>query len=392
VNDKATLERWKKGEEKLYNAHYYIRPLAVKNRRPSVKELSQATGIGTYAKGGEMFIDLESGDFRNQILFDPKEVREFQKYVFSYYGKNGTFVDVMEEGIPATTGEVLKAVSQYIAYLSSPKKSTDVTWGNGDSFDREIVRDIIKYNRNPRAIVEYPFLIKDMKKTPILEYGGILQPMIGGVNADPRFDIYNTTMFAEKGAEVPEGDEYGKGGQTKIYEVATRTKGKSGEFASSVRAKSKEDALRIYKEKHGDEKNKVIVDVYETTRKRLEDGGEMAKGGMVKEINFDGTNWYLTYIDPTHFFLSNDASFKGNPYHIGQFRARPFYNEIKEWLSSYKDTMAKGGKTHEQGYDDREDERLAMRHGKIASKDFVGSHKRREHSRRDDARFETRNK
>ena len=392
VNDKATLERWKKGEEKLYNAHYYIRPLAVKNRRPSVKELSQATGIGTYAKGGEMFIDLESGDFRNQILFDPKEVREFQKYVFSYYGKNGTFVDVMEEGIPATTGEVLKAVSQYLAYLSSPKKSTDVTWGNGDSFDREIVRDIIKYNRNPRAIVEYPFLIKDMKKTPILEYGGILQPMIGGVNADPRFDIYNTTMFAEKGAEVPEGDEYGKGGQTKIYEVATRTKGKSGEFASSVRAKSKEDALRIYKEKHGDEKNKVIVDVYETTRKRLEDGGEMAKGGMVKEINFDGTNWYLTYIDPTHFFLSNDASFKGNPYHIGQFRARPFYNEIKEWLSSYKDTMAKGGKTHEQGYDDREDERLAMRHGKIASKDFVGSHKRREHSRRDDARFETRNK
>ena len=392
VNDKATLERWKKGEEKLYNAHYYIRPLAVKNRRPSVKELSQATGIGTYAKGGEMFIDLESGDFRNQILFDPKEVREFQKYVFSYYGKNGTFVDVMEEGIPATTGEVLKAVSQYLAYLSSPKKSTDVTWGNGDSFDREIVRDIIKYNRNPRATVEYPFLIKDMKKTPILEYGGILQPMIGGVNADPRFDIYNTTMFAEKGAEVPEGDEYGKGGQTKIYEVATRTKGKSGEFASSVRAKSKEDALRIYKEKHGDEKNKVIVDVYETTRKRLEDGGEMAKGGMVKEINFDGTNWYLTYIDPTHFFLSNDASFKGNPYHIGQFRARPFYNEIKEWLSSYKDTMAKGGKTHEQGYDDREDERLAMRHGKIASKDFVGSHKRREHSRRDDARFETRNK
>jgi hypothetical protein len=50
--------------------------------------------------------------------------------------------------------------------------------------------------------------------------------------------------------------------------------------------------------------------------------------------------------------------------------------------------MAKGGKT--QGYDDREDERLAMEYGKISSKDFVGSHNKKEHSRRDDARFEER--
>jgi len=427
------------------------------------------------------------------IVFDPKEVREFEKYVFSYYGKNGMYADLMDEGVPATTGEVLKAVSQYLAYLSSPKKSLDISWGNGDSVDRELVRDIMIHNRNPKRNLEHYLLIKDMKKTPVLEYGGILQPMIGGVNADPRFDIYNTTMFAKRGAELPKGyrkggfvttiddviasadliseaeskmgedkmvlnfaytdyggdffdkvaikffeenypdnivventmysgqnaivfgeparefaeasekyllgfdniedyyyemqyeqeredferfledtekydnykvkpeainwlmenksgyysilpsgldysssdlqeelekegliekDEYAKGGETKIYEVATKTKGKSGQFASSIRAKSKEDALRIFKEKHGDDKNKVIVDVYETSRKRLEHGG----------------------------------------------------------------------KTHEQGYDDREDESLAMRHGKIASKHFVGSHHRREHSRRDDARFETRKK
>ena len=67
-------------------------------------------------------------------------------------------------------------------------------------------------------------------------------------------------------------------------------------------------------------------------------------------------------------------------------------DEIIEIADEYAGEYAKGGSTHEQGYDDREDERLAMRHGKIASKDFVGSHKRREHSRRDDARFETRNK
>jgi len=50
--------------------------------------------------------------------------------------------------------------------------------------------------------------------------------------------------------------------------------------------------------------------------------------------------------------------------------------------------MAKGGKS--QGYDDREDERLAMKYGKMSGKDFVGSRKTKEHSRRDDARFEER--
>jgi hypothetical protein len=49
---------------------------------------------------------------------------------------------------------------------------------------------------------------------------------------------------------------------------------------------------------------------------------------------------------------------------------------------------ADGG--HTQGYDDREDERLSMEYGKISGKDFVGSHKQTEHSRRDDARFEER--
>ena len=50
--------------------------------------------------------------------------------------------------------------------------------------------------------------------------------------------------------------------------------------------------------------------------------------------------------------------------------------------------LAKGG--YSQGYDDREDERLGMSHGKMSGKDFVGSHRQREHSRRDDAGFEER--
>jgi hypothetical protein len=43
-----------------------------------------------------------------------------------------------------------------------------------------------------------------------------------------------------------------------------------------------------------------------------------------------------------------------------------------------------------QGYDDREDEKLGMKHGKTAMKDLKGSHSKKEKSRRDDAGFEKR--
>ena len=466
----------------------------------------------------------DGGEMAKGGKIPSSEVADFKKYVKSFYGKDETWSEFFPP-VGVSNEEVNHAVKQYIDYC----KTKDDQWGGGDSFDREIVRDIMLYNRGTKKGLEYQRAIKEIFGKDKKEYGGILQPMIGGVNADPRFDIYNTTMFAKKGAEVPHGekeqvkffeivneiknleydgdpkdrrlhsesrfywgannqddydeatkqinqigikgkgweiyatydvsgydywmkttrepnyihivvsfdkqtvhedeigkiesalyeaimdaerisnafdydpstsddDDYANGGKLKVvpiylYEVTYSKHGKKGTFVSKVKAKSEEDAIN----KWIDETNRTegvytIIDVVKSTRTRMEDGGEMAHGGMVKEINFDGTNWYLTYIDPTHFFLSNDASFKGNPYHIGQFRTRPFYNEIKEWLSSYKDTMAKGGTTHEQGYDDREDESLAMRHGKIASKDFVGTHKRKEHSRRDDAQFETRHK
>jgi hypothetical protein len=43
-----------------------------------------------------------------------------------------------------------------------------------------------------------------------------------------------------------------------------------------------------------------------------------------------------------------------------------------------------------QGYKDREDERLGMKHGKTSMKDLKGSHSKKEKSRRDDAGFEKR--
>lgn len=73
---------------------------------------------------------------------------------------------------------------------------------------------------------------------------------------------------------------------------------------------------------------------------------KLEKGGGVDNVKkiIDGDNvWYLTYIDSTHFFLSNSPDFKGNAYHIGQFRGRPFYDEVNQWLKSFNKSYAKGG-------------------------------------------------
>jgi hypothetical protein len=56
-----------------------------------------------------------------------------------------------------------------------------------------------------------------------------------------------------------------------------------------------------------------------------------------------------------------------------------------DYVPQDDDDYKKGGKT--QGYDDKEDERLAMEHGKMSKKDLDSTH-----ARRDDARFEERGK
>ena len=64
------------------------------------------------------------------------------------------------------------------------------------------------------------------------------------------------------------------------------------------------------------------------TLSKFEDGGD------VKKVTDGEDTFYLTYIDSTHFFLSNTPEHKGNAYHIGQFKSRPFYNEVDTWLKT----------------------------------------------------------
>jgi hypothetical protein len=502
------------------------------------------------------------------------ELNNFKSYVKGFYGNDEIYAEFFPP-TGASNGEIELAIRMYVSYC----KTKDDQWGGGDSFDREIVRDVMLYNRGHKKNLEYQRAVKEIVKhynNKSFEYGGILEPMIGGVNADPRFDIYNTTMFAKKGAELPKGEKMRRGGFVTTMDDLIA----SDELIDYATAKMKEGdddqvlnfaftdyggdffdkvAIEFFLENYPDNivvehtmysgKNAIVFGEparefaeaseryilgfdniedyyyqmqYEQERKDferflddmekynnykvskealdwllenksgyysmlttgldfsesdleeelvneglLEKNEEMAKGGEtrdgkikfykvadeIRNLQYDGDPHDKRLHSETIFSwgakdedeyeraekLIGKIGEKGNGWEV---YATFDYSGYDYWMKQMQepnyitiavifkdsyvdeneigriesavyeaimeaekisnafdydpskdkddDDYAKGGKTHEQGYDDREDESLAMRHGKISSKDFVGSHHKKEHSRRDDAQFETR--
>jgi len=113
--------------------------------------------------------------------------------------------------------------------------------------------------------------------------------------------------------------------------------------------------------------------------KKYAKGGMMAQGGMV-DYSKDGYVKAIRGLDGklVKEVVIEDVEYRYNPIY-------KTYNSIKGNELLHKSKYAHGGKT--QGYDDKEDERLAMEHGKMAKKDLDSTH-----ARRDDARFEERGK
>jgi hypothetical protein len=108
--------------------------------------------------------------------------------------------------------------------------------------------------------------------------------------------------------------------------------------------------------------------------KKYAKGGYMADGGEIG--------------DSVIVELNNGKKIEGKIEKLNPFKIRtsPSSTEVipNSYIKSVK-KMAHGGKT--QGYDDKENERLAMEHGKMSKKDLDSTH-----ARRDDARFEERGK
>jgi predicted nucleic acid-binding Zn-ribbon protein len=153
-------------------------------------------------------------------------------------------------------------------------------------------------------------------------------------------------------------------------------------------------------------------DVYPKRTVKLADGGMMADGGKVdartylhinKKIDSDiypliDDGYYVKLSKHKEVFLGGQILESG----MTKTKAINFAKDLmSRWnipdenliideeyrVDQFADggMMAHGGKT--QGYDDREDERLAMKYGRMGSKDLDSTR-----SRRDDARFEERGK
>jgi len=148
---------------------------------------------------------------------------------------------------------------------------------------------------------------------------------------------------------------------------------------------------------------------------KLEDGGMMAKGGFydkkeevvfkfkegekIKVLQYSGGKLKPTDATIYQHYAAEQPDGTYFPFYwvVGSWKnfdegkKHPTLYAEDELINRHKNNpkMADGGMM-DQGYDDREDERLAMEHGKMSKKYFVGSHKKKEHSRRDDARFEER--
>ena len=80
-----------------------------------------------------------------------KEIENFKKYVWSFYGEDqGLYRDFFDNNL--TMEEIEKAIE---IRLSNMKLDFD-----GDSLDREIIRDIIFKMRDPKARTEHEFKFK----------------------------------------------------------------------------------------------------------------------------------------------------------------------------------------------------------------------------------------
>ena len=89
----------------------------------------------------------------NTILNDM--LTEFVKYVDSFYGVNDPLYPMMsrETKQPLTTVDIYRATENYLS-MCSDESNKLCTWGDGDSLDRERVRDILLEEYNYKFVGE----------------------------------------------------------------------------------------------------------------------------------------------------------------------------------------------------------------------------------------------
>ena len=78
-----------------------------------------------------------------------KELKDFIDYVFSFYGDVDPVYPMRKVigDAPLNKSDILDATYDYLSTISK-RNSETYTWGEGDSLDRERVRDILLQNND----------------------------------------------------------------------------------------------------------------------------------------------------------------------------------------------------------------------------------------------------
>ena len=76
-----------------------------------------------------------------------RQIDDFVDYVDSFYGQNDPLYPLVYQGQPLTKTDILQATIVYLDQCQNDDFEF-CTWGDGDSLDRERVRDILldKFN------------------------------------------------------------------------------------------------------------------------------------------------------------------------------------------------------------------------------------------------------
>ena len=78
---------------------------------------------------------------------------EFVNYVDSFYGVNDPLYPLIKDGQPLSKVDILGATEKYLAQCGDDNNEL-CTWGDGDSLDRERVRDILLEEYNYKFVGE----------------------------------------------------------------------------------------------------------------------------------------------------------------------------------------------------------------------------------------------
>ena len=82
-------------------------------------------------------------------------IQEFVDYVDSFYGTNDPLYPMMSQVTkqPLTQTDIHRATTNYLVMCLDENEKL-CTWGDGDSLDRERVRDILLYDYNYKFVGE----------------------------------------------------------------------------------------------------------------------------------------------------------------------------------------------------------------------------------------------